>query len=191
MSRVFPYRTPGFYYKISRKTPEIYYKIYGKTPGVYYKISKSTGKLLDFTTKSTGKLLEFTTKSQNLRENSWNLGLKKQQQHCNIFCCFVLYQKGDRILVTKMREDGIWEGQLKNGKKGIFPFRYVKIVSSSQQDIDAWNNSQSTSCKRIPQQQSNKQTNMCFKDGGSLSCPCYSQHVTSCRCVLSITLVPT
>eukprot|EP00111_Clytia_hemisphaerica_P002042 TCONS_00005760-protein len=51
------------------------------------------------------------------------------------------FQKGERILVLKMREDGIWEGQLKNGKKGIFPFRYVKIVSSSPQDVDAWNNS--------------------------------------------------
>lgn len=49
------------------------------------------------------------------------------------------FQKGERILVEKMREDGIWEGQLKNGKKGIFPFRYVKIVSCSQQDIDQWN----------------------------------------------------
>ena len=53
---------------------------------------------------------------------------------------FVFKQKGDQILVLKMREDGIWEGQLKNGKKGIFPFRYVKIVSTAQQDVDAWNN---------------------------------------------------
>lgn len=55
--------------------------------------------------------------------------------------CELKFQKGDRILVLKMREDGIWEGQLNNGKKGIFPFRYVKIVSSTQQDVDAWSNS--------------------------------------------------
>ena len=58
-----------------------------------------------------------------------------------LFFIFLYLQKGERILVLKMREDGIWEGQLKNGKKGIFPFRYVKIVSSSPQDVEAWNNS--------------------------------------------------
>jgi len=43
-----------------------------------------------------------------------------------------------------MREDGIWEGQLQNEKKGIFPFRYVKIVSSSQQEIDLWSKGSSS-----------------------------------------------
>lgn len=48
------------------------------------------------------------------------------------------FQKGDRILVISMKDNGSWEGQLKNGKKGIFPFRYVKIISSSPQDIETW-----------------------------------------------------
>ncbi|XP_057297692.1 crk-like protein [Hydractinia symbiolongicarpus] len=51
------------------------------------------------------------------------------------------FQKGERILVTSMRDDGSWEGQLANGKKGIFPFRYVKIITSSPEEIAAWNTS--------------------------------------------------
>ncbi|XP_065654136.1 crk-like protein isoform X2 [Hydra vulgaris] len=52
--------------------------------------------------------------------------------------CELKFQKGDRILVQSMREDGTWEGQLMNGKKGIFPFTYVKIVSNKPHDIAAW-----------------------------------------------------
>jgi len=51
------------------------------------------------------------------------------------------FQKGEKILVQSMRDDGSWEGQLKSGKKGIFPFRYVQIISTSPEDIAAFNQS--------------------------------------------------
>ena len=88
---------------------------------------------------------EWTLIIGNSQHENWRCKNRRRKNCCiNFFLkfhFFLFLQKGDRILVLKMREDGIWEGQLNNGKKGIFPFRYVKIVSSTQQDVDAWSNS--------------------------------------------------
>ena len=40
-----------------------------------------------------------------------------------------LFQKGDVVLVRRMSVgEGWWEGEL-NGKRGLFPSSYVKLVS--------------------------------------------------------------
>ena len=47
---------------------------------------------------------------------------------CN---CFLLLQVGEEILVTAMHIGGQWEGELKNGAKGFFPFTHIQFI-----DID-------------------------------------------------------
>jgi len=45
------------------------------------------------------------------------------------------FEKGDQILVSKILDSGIWDGQLQDGKKGTFPFRYVKLVTSDPEQV--------------------------------------------------------
>lgn len=45
------------------------------------------------------------------------------------------FEKGDQILVLKMLDSGSWDGQLKDGRTGTFPFRYVKVVTSDPEQI--------------------------------------------------------
>lgn len=46
-----------------------------------------------------------------------------------LFCA----QKGDTILVTDMNINGQWEGEL-HGKKGHFPFNYIKFLEDENLD---------------------------------------------------------
>jgi len=45
------------------------------------------------------------------------------------------FEKGDRILVLKILDSGIWDGQLKDGRTGTFPFRYVKLLTSDPAQV--------------------------------------------------------
>lgn len=45
------------------------------------------------------------------------------------------FEKGDRILVLKILDSGTWEGQLKDGRTGTFPFRYVKLLTSDPAQV--------------------------------------------------------
>lgn len=45
------------------------------------------------------------------------------------------FEKGDQILVLKMLDSGSWDGQLKDGRTGTFPFRYVKVVTSNPEQV--------------------------------------------------------
>ena len=46
-----------------------------------------------------------------------------------VCCCdLLLLQVGDEILVTATHMSGQWEGELKNGAKGFFPFTYVQFI---------------------------------------------------------------
>jgi len=42
------------------------------------------------------------------------------------------FEKGEKILVLKILDSGIWDGQLKDGREGTFPFRYVKLLTSDE-----------------------------------------------------------
>ena len=41
-------------------------------------------------------------------------------------CCSLLLQKGEMITVTKQNDNGLWEGQTMDGRKGHFPFTLVE-----------------------------------------------------------------
>lgn len=45
------------------------------------------------------------------------------------------FEKGDKILVLKILDSGIWDGQLKDGRTGTFPFRYVKLLTSDPAQV--------------------------------------------------------
>lgn len=40
---------------------------------------------------------------------------------------FSFLQKGDIIKILKQNENGVWEGEGPNGKKGHFPFKLVEV----------------------------------------------------------------
>jgi len=42
-----------------------------------------------------------------------------------------LLQVGEDILVTAMHMSGQWEGELKNGAKGFFPFTYIQFIDDA------------------------------------------------------------
>ncbi|XP_041466482.1 crk-like protein isoform X2 [Lytechinus variegatus] len=42
--------------------------------------------------------------------------------------------KGDFIKVLKQNKDGIWEGELSNGRRGVFPSSYVEILPQEEAD---------------------------------------------------------
>ena len=37
-------------------------------------------------------------------------------------------QVGEEILVTQMHLSGQWEGELKNGARGFFPFTHIQFI---------------------------------------------------------------
>lgn len=43
----------------------------------------------------------------------------------------LLMQVGEEILVTAMHISGQWEGELKNGAKGYFPFTHIQFIDNS------------------------------------------------------------
>lgn len=45
------------------------------------------------------------------------------------------FEKGDKILVLRISDSGIWDGQLRDGRKGTFPFRHVKLLTSDPNQI--------------------------------------------------------
>jgi len=45
------------------------------------------------------------------------------------------FEKGEKILVLKILDSGIWDGQLKDGRQGTFPFRYVKLLTSDPSQV--------------------------------------------------------
>jgi len=50
---------------------------------------------------------------------------------CSAFsqnCYCLLVQVGEDILVTAMHVSGQWEGELKNGAKGLFPFTHIQFI---------------------------------------------------------------
>ncbi|XP_041466481.1 crk-like protein isoform X1 [Lytechinus variegatus] len=44
------------------------------------------------------------------------------------------FTKGDFIKVLKQNKDGIWEGELSNGRRGVFPSSYVEILPQEEAD---------------------------------------------------------
>jgi len=42
--------------------------------------------------------------------------------------CLSLLQVGEEILVTATHVSGQWEGRLKNGAEGYFPFTYIQFI---------------------------------------------------------------
>lgn len=42
--------------------------------------------------------------------------------------CLSLLQIGEEILVTATHVSGQWEGRLKNGAEGYFPFTYIQFI---------------------------------------------------------------
>jgi len=59
-----------------------------------------------------------------------------QDRHPTVYDSSELkFEKGDQILVLKILDSGIWDGQLQDGRKGTFPFRYVQIKSSDPEQV--------------------------------------------------------
>jgi len=48
----------------------------------------------------------------------------------------LLLQLGDEILVTATHLSGQWEGELKHGAKGFFPFTHIKFIDDGDSSLD-------------------------------------------------------